>query len=69
MMLDSLIQFVAILIACVTVLLVLLIFAAGVGVAVRLVVDKSLVPDIAAIAKGLRRIFGRTTKTVVEEGK
>ena len=45
----------------------LLIFAAGVGVVVRLVVDKSIVPDYAAIARGLRRLFGKKQVAVVGE--
>ena len=66
-MLDSLIQFVAILIAIIATALVLLIFAAGVGTVVRLVVDKSLVPDFVAIAKGMRRLFGKKQIAVVGE--
>ena len=64
MIIDTLTQFTAILIACIAVFLVFLIFAAGMGQVVRLVIDKSLVPDLVAIAKGLRRIFGRKQPSV-----
>ena len=64
MMIDTLVQFSAILIGCIAVFLVFLIFAAGMGQVVRLVIDKSLVPDLVAIAKGLRRIFGRKQPSV-----
>ena len=69
MPIDVLIQFTAILVGCIAVFLVLLIFAAGVGVVCRLVVDKSLVPDFIAIGRGLRRMFGRTPKPSTEIAK
>lgn len=67
MFIDPLIQFSAILVACIAVFLVLLILAAGVGVVVRLVVDKSIVPDYIAIGRGLRRLFGKKQVAVAGE--
>lgn len=67
MFVDPLVQSVAILVALIATMLVLLIFAAGIGVVVRLVVDKSLVPDFMAIARGLRRLFGKKRVAVVGE--
>jgi hypothetical protein len=67
MFIDPFVQFVAILVALIAIALVLLIFAAGLGVVVRLVVDKSLVPDFMAIARGLRKMFGKKQVAVVGE--
>jgi hypothetical protein len=66
-MIEQMVMFVAILSTLITAFLVLLIFAAGVGVTLRLVVDKSLVPDFVAVAKGLRRLFGKKQVIVGEK--
>ena len=68
-MLDPLIQFTAILIGCIAVFLVFVVFAAGVGVVCRLVVDKSLVPDFLSIAKNLKRLWGKKSSNVLPTGE